>query len=449
MKWPLAPTLFASITVLTVIGALFRVPALSTFAATLLAAFVVSEFRRVPRPQQVASAILLILTLGIAIPNGLLWEAVANGLLRTLPFALIFASVVWLQSAARESPSVQNLREQLAAFGPGHRFAALSGAAHVLGSGFNLAAVALLAPMFEREPAQERTGMRMRSAVLWGFGSATCWSPLYVGTAAILSSVPAVSWFQILPYGVVLGLYFLVAGFAFDRLVLRRSSTDRNSTPQKNTNLARPALRLSLALIILFALVMGLVEHIGLALTVAIALVAPAYSLIWLSLVHRQGNPARIGAIVGEVFHGLPRMRSETTLFACANIFGYVLADLAASGASFVPALPGPETAMVFRVLIVLLIYLGASAVGIHPIVSLVVFTAIADPAAIGLPLPLLVATMMALWGVGTSVSPFSGTTLFMSQLSGISSFRIAWIWDGPFYLLATVGLAVVVSILA
>ena len=291
--------------------------------------------------------------------------------------------------------------------------------------------------------------MRMRSAVLWGFGSATCWSPLYVGTAAILSSVPAVSWFQILPYGVVLGLYFLVAGFAFDRLVLRRSSTDRNSTPQKNTNLARPALRLSLALIILFALVMGLVEHIGLALTVAIALVAPAYSLIWLSLVHRQGNPARIGAIVGEVFHGLPRMRSETTLFACANIFGYVLADLAASGASFVPALPGPETAMVFRVLIVLLIYLGASAVGIHPIVSLVVFTAIADPAAIGLPLPLLVATMMALWGVGTSVSPFSGTTLFMSQLSGISSFRIAWIWDGPFYLLATVGLAVVVSILA
>ena len=56
---------------------------------------------------------------------------------------------------------------------------------------------------------------------------------------------------------------------------------------------------------------------------------------------------------------------------------------------------------------------------------------------------------MMALWGVGTSVSPFSGTTLFMSQLSGVSSFRIAWIWDGPFYLVATVGLAVLASLLA
>ena len=39
-------------------------------------------------------------------------------------------------------------------------------------------------------------------------------------------------------------------------------------------------------------------------------------------------------------------------------------------------------------------------------------------------------------------------TTLLVAQLSGTSSFRVAWRWSGVFYILAAVWLAAAVSLL-
>jgi hypothetical protein len=47
-----------------------------------------------------------------------------------------------------------------------------------------------------------------------------------------------------------------------------------------------------------------------------------------------------------------------------------------------------------------------------------------------------------------SSATPLSGATVFMAQMSGQSSFPIAWEWDGPFYFPGKIGLAAAVTTL-
>lgn len=438
--------IFAGVTLCALAGSLFGLETILFVAAMLLAAFVLLEFRRVPRAQQVAALVLVAVTAVLAGGRDELLDAAVNGLIRTLPFVLIFASVGWLQSAARESPSVQALREGLMRLGPGQRFSALSLSTHFLGAGFNLAGLALLSPMLD-DQRESTDRMRMACAIIWGFAAATCWSPIYVGTAVVLSGLPQTSWIEVAPLGFLIALGFLGYGFVYDRLVRRRGGP-RGGKTQSPAELLRPALRVLVAIAVLFVLTTTLIEGFGLRLTDAVIIAAPSYALCWLFLVHGRRGAARVAAVARGVAAGYPRMRSETTLFFCANMFGFVMTAIVsgdqAAGLSL-PPLPGP---FFLQALLAIWLYLAVCAIGIHPIVSVVVFTTVVSPEQLAIAPALLAAVLMALWGMGTSVSPLSGTTLLMAQLSGRSSFTIAWRWDGTFYALGAVGLAALVALL-
>jgi hypothetical protein len=44
--------------------------------------------------------------------------------------------------------------------------------------------------------------------------------------------------------------------------------------------------------------------------------------------------------------------------------------------------------------------------------------------------------TFVGVWGLSTMVSPFSGTTLFMSRVTGVPAHIIGWRWMLPTSLL-------------
>ncbi len=438
--------IFVGVTVLALVGSLFGFETVISVAAVLLAAFVLLEFRRVPRAQQVAALVLVTVTAVLAGGGDEVLEAVVNGLIRTLPFVLIFASVGWLQSAARESPSVQALREGLMRLGPGQRFSALNLSSHFLGAGFNLAGLALLAPMLD-DQRESTDRMRMACAIIWGFAAATCWSPFYVGTAVVLSALPQTSWIEVAPLGFLIAVGFLGYAFVYDRLV-RRRGRPRVAGTQSPAVLARPGLRVLVAIAVLFAMTTTLIEGFDLRLTDAVVIAAPSYALGWLFLVHGRRGADRIATVARGVAASYPRMRSETTLFFCANMFGFVMTGIVSgdqAAALSLPQLPGP---FFVHAVLAIWLYLVVCAIGIHPIVSVVVFTTVFSPEQLGIAPVLLAPMLMALWGMGTSVSPLSGTTLIMAQLTGRSSFTIGWRWDGTFYALGAVGLAALVSLL-
>lgn len=450
----MASTLFCIAAVLAVIAALGDWEAARITAALALAGFVLIEMRLIPRLQQLAALALLGLAALLAGGVSDFAQALGQGVVRTLPFLLIFASVGWLRSAASESPSMIALREGLAQLGAGWRFAALGLSAHLMGAGFNLAGIGLLVPMLDTpspddSPAKARDGVRLRCAILWGFGAATCWSPFFVGTAAILAVLPMVGWAQAAPYGMTFAAGFLIYAMIYNRYLRGAARQSPPNGTSAAALLLRPALRLAGAVALLYAVTLTVIEGRGLALTTAIALIAPLFALGWLLLIHGRQRPARIGEVLTGIFHGYPTMRTETALFVCANVFGVAIDMMLHRQGMTGSDLGWLSTGSVFlNCLLTFWAYLAICALGIHPIVLVVVFASVADPLTLGLPLPVLAATMMALWGMGTSVSPLSGTTLLVAQLSGTSSFRVAWRWSGVFYILAAVWLAAAVSLL-
>ncbi|SMX48564.1 hypothetical protein [Maliponia aquimaris] len=442
----LSSAVFILAAVAATAASLTGVKALTVLASSALVLFVALEVHRVPLAQKIAAGALVATAIVLAVRAGTLRETFVLGVERTLPFLLIFASIGWLRSGAGESPSVHRLRAALSGMGPGRRFAALSLSSHGLGAAFNLAGMALLAPMLDDSRDSPRDGQRLRCAILWGFSAATCWSPFYVGTAAVLAALPGLSWVQIVPYGLLLAAGFLLWATLYDRVRRPRRAA---VAPLPGGALAAPLRRLSVAVVVLYALVLSLVEGLGLPLTTAIALAGPSYALGWMALVHGRTDPGRVTRIAGSVLAGYRGMRTETTLFTAANVFGVAIAG-ALPHLDEGAGLMALSTGSVFAdALLLIWGYMAICALGIHPVVLLVVFTTVTDPASLGLPLPLMGAAMMALWGMGTAVSPLSGTTLYMSQMSQVSSFAIAWRWNGLFYALGAVWLAAVIALAA
>ncbi|MFW2543904.1 hypothetical protein ACN2XU_14780 [Primorskyibacter sp. 2E107] len=449
---PVSMGLYAIAAALATCADLFGLAAALPVAGAALVAFVLLEFARIRRPQQIAALVLFVVSIGLGLRFGALWSILSEGVLKTLPFMLIFASVGWLRAAAGESPSLMALRQGLSRMPPGRRFIAISSAAHGLGAGFNLAGMGLLTPILDDVKDDPEAGQRLRCAILWGFSTAASWSPFLVGTAVVLSALPGVAWFQMAPYGVFIAVGFLIWAAVYNRLVHRGAKPEGPAPPRAPMpNLWPAALRMLVAILLLFALTLSLIEIGGLRLTTAIAIAAPCFGLSWLALVHARRDPQRIAQVVRGVIQSYPGMRTESTLFVAANIFGVAISASLPHDHGTNGAVPwaGLGTGVDFvDTLLAIWAYLAVCAAGLHPVILLVVFTTLADPAALGLPLPLLGAVFMALWGMGTAVSPLSGTTLFMSQFSPVSSFTIAWRWNSVFFSLGAVWLAVAIALL-
>ena len=125
----------------------------TAFGVSLMLVFLVLEIRRIKPLQVWTSAVLFGLGLlaiwsaaGFGLDGaGLLYE----GLARNLQYLLLFASIVWLQVQATQSPSLLELRERVMRMPGGSRSVSIMSVAYVLGSAFNIAAFGLMAPLVQ------------------------------------------------------------------------------------------------------------------------------------------------------------------------------------------------------------------------------------------------------------------------------------------------------------
>ncbi len=135
--------LYLTLCALTIIDALADWPPAVWAASALVVVFLVLEGVRIARLQALVGLVLAGAGLFIAASQNAFAETVLDGLRRTLPFLLLFASVTWLQIPAGESPALLKVRAVALAQPPGRRFAVVGTAAHFLGVAFNLAGLSL------------------------------------------------------------------------------------------------------------------------------------------------------------------------------------------------------------------------------------------------------------------------------------------------------------------
>ena len=437
--------LFLGIAVFTVLGELTEIGWFRDTAVVSVLLLLVLEFTRIPLIQKSVGIVLILGGVITAAFTDDIFGTLYTGIVRALPFLLLFASVAWLQEPSSQSPSLLAVREMVMRQGPGKRFAWVMTVAHFLGVAFNLAGLSLLTPMVAKG-AVARLQKRLSRAMIQGFSAGTCWSPLYVGTAVIIASVPGVNWLDVGPTGFVIAMAMLVWSWIVDRLFSRRKQPHVIPTPIALDSPDHPMtglvwIKLAMILITLFGCIIGMVEGLGWSIPIALAVTAPLYAMIWAFFIGRSGTGSGLLGTARHVFRGLPGLRGETILFTGANLLGVGVAALIPDGSagSVMADWAIPSEIILLAIMVG---YAVASAVGLHPVVTVVLVTTILTPTVIGVPPALLALSLMVMWGQGTNVSPFSATNLYMARVTGQSAWVTAWRWNLPFVVSSTLLLA-------
>ena len=430
--------LYLALVGFAIAAAVFGWPPFQAAAILLTVCFMGLEIRRVPRPQLIMGAVLIGGGLAFGgLQRGVV-EVLVEGLGRAQIFLVLFFAVAWLQVPAAASPTLRAVRQTVVSQPPGRRFLYLAGGVHMLGSVLNLAGLSLLSTMVQNQsdPALRR---RMATALMQGFTSASCWSPFYVSVVVVMTAIPEVRWSDLAVGGAPLAAAMIACAWAYDRVVHRpRLSTPALPPAPAATPLPLVAgVRLALILGSLMALVVGLVEVARVSLPVALALIAPPFSWAWMAIVAGP-TPARAGRhIAGAVMARLPNLRNEALAFIAASLFGIGVAS-AVPGAAVAEALAAaalPGEVIVFLVTAGIVVF---GAVGLHPVIPVILVGEILTPEMLGLPAPVMGLALLGVWGLSTLVSPFSATTLFMSRVLSVPAHTIAWRWNPPYVVLAT-----------
>ncbi len=445
-----APWLFAAAYAATVADALFHVGALVAGANLAIALFVLIEFGRVPVLPRLVGSLLVAVGLAAAFMNGSMavaLEVLWQGLGRTLPFLVLFGAVAWLQVPASESPSLSAIRDMVVAQPPGRRFAFLGAAAHLLGMAFNLAGITLLSGMVSQQE-DRRLRRRLGRAMAQGFATSTCWSPFFVGAAVILALLPAVAWVEVAPFGIALGVVLVFLSWFIDRLGRPRQAAAAPPASPAGGVPARAWRGTVSVLALLFAGTMALVEGLGFSIPIALGLVAPPLALAWRG---RIAGPGRALAsqrdLARQVVGALASLRSEAVLFLGANVMGVGIAAILDPGLVANTLAASGLGADAIVLLLAWGFILGA-ALGLHPVIIGTLILTTLSPADLGLRPELLALMLMALWGLGTNVSPVSATVLYLSRLTGENNLTVAWVWNAPFAFAASTTVAGFVIVL-
>ena len=288
---------------------------------------------------------------------------------------------------------------------------------HLFGSVINLSAVMILGDRQSRRQAMTP----LQAAVLSrGFALAAHWSPFFAAMGIALSNSPGAELSVLSSVGLPLAVFGLaLTGWQLSR---RNGVRDFVGYPMHFGALWVPVLLASLVMIVHqlspTTAILTLISSLAVSLTLAVLLLR---------------NTARAPALfLNHVRDGLPRMSGELLLFLAAGV-------LAAGIGSAVQSIGWALDLEHFgatQASLLLLLMVGLSVAGVHPVISIATAHGLLLPLA---PDPNLIGiTFLMAWAQGVAISPLSGMHLGMQGRFGIDS-RGFLRWNGSFTLVMLV----------
>lgn len=359
-------------------------------------------FGRQQRVQRVQSLMLLTagaagLLIGLVVngDSGYLLKALeANQMIVSMLVAVSFLRLVTLKALASE--------EQLPV-GPRALHGTLLGG-HLVGAVINISSVVILG---DRLSAQRPLTTLQGLTLLRAFSVCAVWSPFFAAMGVVLISAP----------GAQLGTLVLF-GLPVACIALLISAWQIGRHPQASTTPGYPLHLGALWMPVLLALLVMLAHHFWPRVSVLtlVTLIALLFTLLWVPL--REGVDG-MRQLQQHVQTGLPRLASEISLFVAAAVLAAgVAALLTALDIRLAPAHFGSVEACV-----TVLVLVGASLIGMHPVTSVVLagsilLPAVDDPNLLGI-------TLLLSWSLGIGLSPFSGVQICLQSRYGISARRL------------------------
>lgn len=420
----------------------------------LLGAYVLSQW---PQLTRVPRTLLTVAATAILTLPWLSEDPAASLLLalnRAAYFATFLTALSFLREAAETSPLVRRCGNVIINQPPGKRYATLSTGSFLIGILLNMAVLNLLGVMVRRANTLAAAGgstliqhvrnQRMFTAMIRGFSVITLGSPLTITLALILSIVPGVRWWQVLPYGWATMVLLLVLGWAWDRAAAPRHLAGQLPTAHPPPGAAWIVTRFLLLVLSIFSAAVMVELALGVDLPLAILLTAPAAAVSWMIVQRgRRGLPQALALTGGRLLKGAERqfagMRAEVSVLCAAGLLGTLIASAVPTTAfaDFL-SLIGLQGPIIGVLLVVLMVSL--SQIGLNPIlVATIGLSSLAEPELFGLAPEMLALSVMAGWALAIGCSPVTTSILIASRMAGVSPQTAGWSWNGWYTLAATV----------
>ncbi|MFJ9534754.1 hypothetical protein [Herbaspirillum sp. NPDC101396] len=389
--------------------------------------------------------LLLALAALLSWPSG--WQVVAQGLDRSTTVAAILAAMGFMVEAARTSPLIRRVGYTVIGQPKSRRYVVLTAGAHLLAIVLNVGAINLLGNMVRRSNTLAAAGgdaqlqaQRLREssvAIIRGFGTMAMWSPLSIGFAVALASVPALHWQELLPYAMALSLSYLLLGWLLDGVHWKTAAAINTSSPRADWRAVHGFVALILA-VIAAALAAAFALHASVS--DGVMLVVPPVALLWLVRQYARAGVSSALALTARrmrqrLFQIFPGFRTEICMIASGALLGTLLGH--ALHLQAIPALLAQ--AALHPVLLAGLLLpaiIAVAQLGVGAVVGIgIVSAAIPDPALLGLKPVVLAFVFLSSWVLAGGITPYGATIAIMARAADVPGRVVALQWNGRFTL--------------
>lgn len=355
-------------------------------------------FNGLAKRQKKQNAIILgtgLITLGVAFaqnPDAALLRPIAkaNQLIITL-----IGAVTFLRLIASLDETLSNQR------GPKAILSTLIGT-HLIASVINLSAILLVADRIKKD--QKLTSIQ-GITLLRGFGSAANWSPFFAAMGVTLISVQGASLTTIILATLPVALVSLA--FTGWQLCRRPDASDFEGYPLGLKSLKLP---MSLAALVL-------IGHQVLPQISVIMLVSVLSLIIVIAVLCAQKGLVKSTKEIGQhISIALPQSSGEVSLFLSSSVLAAGLSALLQSTQIDLT----PDQFGALEASLTILVLIGLSFVGVHPVTSnliaaTILLPSVSDP-------NLLAIALLFSWALGVILSPLSGTQILLQTRYGLSA---------------------------
>lgn len=260
-------------------------------------------------------------------------------------------------------------------------------------------------------------------SVLRGFALVPLVAPTSVAVAIITREMPALTWSQLLPFGMVAALVMVLVGWLLEHRRFRLVSEQRVTLASwpPGTGL------LLLVIVAVLGLMALLVVTTALNVSRAAMLAVPLVTLVvmwW-----QERSPLRV---LREAADNVNAMSNEMAIFAASAAFGVVL--IAQVPEDLVQLVTSHHISPYLLAVAGLLLLPLLSALGVIPITTLSVIAGLL-PALTGLGMdPLLLAVALTTgFALAMMLSPFGPSVMLLSRFGQVSRTLVAFGWNGLF----------------
>ena len=376
-------------------------------------------------------------------PGQLLFEA--SG--RFAFFATFVVALSMLRLPAYRSRLVRRCGQSMLLQPPSRRYPILSLGSALFGIILNIGVLNLFAAMIEKSNTlsaaqgrgwvREARQRRMMLALLRGFSLAPLISPMGIGVAVVLSSLPQITWPQLAPYILGAAALIFMAGWAVDYFPGPHPPANKTYV----TPSLRPLAQFSVLLIGIVALVFSIAWLLELRLPIAALLGAPTGALLWLAWQRRRlgygGLPAAITAVHRQLPWLLSPSANEIVVLGAAGYLGHVCVGLVDTQ-QLAPLLAVLDPLGTLNAVLAMLMVVGLAQIGVNPIVTVTLLVGLLPTLGIeGLTPELIGASLMVGWALALMSSPMTASMLILSRFTGVPATRIGYRWNGRFLVAA------------